>query len=202
MRMNKRIAVITACILAVGLIAAMAIACISTSISASRVAEPASGQTDLAAAGRDNEAELTVDDGPIGVADKKDPVAEGKVIHLTDGDLNILKLQNGATIDVVVDMFSDASVIIAMCNTLDSCLKAREVMRPLLSDQEVQEKFYLAIVESFDPEDKNPSSDITYIFGNCNGLDMGQKNYTSTALYADAMKWLDTDVSKVCPDPK
>lgn len=86
----------------------------------------------------------------------------------------------------------DLPIIIAKCFSVNACLKARQIMEPLATDDQFQQKYYTVIIEAFDAlRPPKPGYDgIIYIFSlpNC-GVDMGSQEYTSTGLKETAVAW-------------
>ncbi len=119
-----------------------------------------------------------------------------QVTRIDIGKLILFDGESGATLDTIVDEL-ESPVIIAVCHTVNSCLKARLTLEPLAQDDD-QERFAVAILESLNGDGKDVSEIITYVFGmkDC-GLDMGAREYTSTSLLTAARRWYD-GIEKQC----
>lgn len=132
------------------------------------------------------------------------PLPALEVSNLTridDGNLILFKQASpDSTLEEVTEQF-DGPVILVKCYSVDSCLKARQIMEPLAHDDVVQEAFYTVIIEAFDSGKPTTShiQGIVYMFAlpGC-GMDMGGPEYTSTGLLADALSWY-RGILKDCP---
>lgn len=110
-----------------------------------------------------------------------------------------------SSLDEIDRLFENGSpIVVAKCYSVDACLKARQIMEPIATDDEFQQTFYTVIIEAFDglQPPKSGYEGIVYMFSlpDC-GMDMGGKEYTSTGLKETAVRWYEK-LSKSCEDDK